>query len=587
MSEENKYMDDSFREMSENYQSTYHSEYWAEMESQLNDESLDDAFKVAAASSFVVPSMPDIGDISENMSNAFMDDAFKEAASQQQAAYSTAYFSEFESQKGDLEMNDAFTEASNATTASYSTDYWPDADVALRNEGLHYEYNPTYWAEAKSLLDIADRTQFFIRWSSVATILLLLSFLGLNGIDFNKAIAEAGQPNANSQENTVLSEKHISTTQADASYDQLISAFDAGYNSVSPIENNPAINYHGVAMINHPDNNDEKDDNVNYDSPNYVDPGPRFTNPHNRFLKDQPQLALMAENEEELDFDMNLNSDVVDNNDDVVKNDDAINNVHAVNNDDETNNDDEANNNDEANNDDVINNGDMNPDDIRHLPLPNISHDLLAYTPTAVTIEKYTPRPSHTFSLYGSAGIGREYGANYLEATRRLNGDLFETDVKISTRIKKPYEERVVTGGENDGFPLYKFSIAQPTLTAQGNYLASVLDKINIVPNPYYAYSAYETTKLDNRVKITNIPERCTITIFNMQGGLVRVFEKDDPLTSVDWDLKNHKGIPIAGGVYLIHIEVEIDTDNDGVMETYEKVIKWYGALRETDLDNL
>ncbi len=167
------------------------------------------------------------------------------------------------------------------------------------------------------------------------------------------------------------------------------------------------------------------------------------------------------------------------------------------------------------------------------------------------------------------------------------NADLFETDVKISTRIKKPYEERVVTGGENDGFPLYKFSIAQPTLTAQGNYLASVLDKINIVPNPYYAYSAYETTKLDNRVKITNIPERCTITIFNMQGGLVRVFEKDDPLTSVDWDLKNHKGIPIAGGVYLIHIEVEIDTDNDGVMETYEKVIKWYGALRETDLDNL
>ena len=46
-----------------------------------------------------------------------------------------------------------------------------------------------------------------------------------------------------------------------------------------------------------------------------------------------------------------------------------------------------------------------------------------------------------------------------------------------------------------------------------------------MVPNPYYAYSSYETTKIDTRVKITNLPERCTVNIFNMQGALVRSFE--------------------------------------------------------------
>jgi hypothetical protein len=107
--------------------------------------------------------------------------------------------------------------------------------------------------------------------------------------------------------------------------------------------------------------------------------------------------------------------------------------------------------------------------------------------------------------------------------------------------------------------------------------LSEVLDEINVVPNPYYAYSQYETSKLDNRIKITNLPEVCTVTIYNLHGTQVRQFRKADPLTSIDWDLKNERNVPIAGGVYLIHIEVP------GVGE---RVIKWFGILRPTDLDN-
>ena len=163
--------------------------------------------------------------------------------------------------------------------------------------------------------------------------------------------------------------------------------------------------------------------------------------------------------------------------------------------------------------------------------------------------------------------------------------ELLSSDVKISARVKKPYEEREVNG-ENEAYPLYQFSFDNPSIVGDGDRLTSVLDNINIVPNPYYAYSEYETGKRDNRVKITNLPERCEVTIFNMQGALVRNYIKDDPLTSVDWDLKNHQGIPIAGGLYLVHILIEIPDENGNIVEN-EKILKWYGVLRQPDLDNL
>lgn len=162
---------------------------------------------------------------------------------------------------------------------------------------------------------------------------------------------------------------------------------------------------------------------------------------------------------------------------------------------------------------------------------------------------------------------------------------LLATDAHLRLRINKPYENRLVQG-ENNGRPLYRFTIDKPTKVRDAKTLTSAIDNINIVPNPYYAYSAYETSKLDTRVKIVNLPERCSITIFNMQGALVRQFEKDDPLTSFDWDLKNHVNVPIAGGLYLVHIKVPI-TEADGSTTEQERILKWYGALRPPDLDNL
>ena len=158
-------------------------------------------------------------------------------------------------------------------------------------------------------------------------------------------------------------------------------------------------------------------------------------------------------------------------------------------------------------------------------------------------------------------------------------------DVTLKIRIGKPYArfnslalDSIPTNTENDLYPMYSFS-TEAIATSQ--YVASKastdLDLIGVVPNPYYAYSDYEHNALDNRVRIINLPEKCTIMIYNVNGTLIRTFTKDDPITSIDWDLKNSAGIPIAGGIYLLHVTDE--TSNE------EVIVKWFGSLRVEDFN--
>lgn len=165
------------------------------------------------------------------------------------------------------------------------------------------------------------------------------------------------------------------------------------------------------------------------------------------------------------------------------------------------------------------------------------------------------------------------------------NFDFLACDVKVKLRVVSPYRKRVFSLAfapdslaPNKGFPMYSFST--DNLATTKNDLATLqnsLDLINVVPNPYYAHNAYELTQIDNLVKFTNLPQICTISIYSVNGTLIRRFEKDNSLSYVDWDLKNTYGISIAGGVYVIHIDVP------GVGE---RIIKWFGALRPIDLNS-
>jgi hypothetical protein len=175
-------------------------------------------------------------------------------------------------------------------------------------------------------------------------------------------------------------------------------------------------------------------------------------------------------------------------------------------------------------------------------------------------------------------------------------------DVKIKIRVAKPYQryfstplpDNYVQQQENKSWPLYSFNTETIATTKESKEkYTSELDLINVVPNPYYAYDDYERSQIDNRIKIVNLPPKCVVTIFNVSGTVIRQFNVDksgipnprsstagintDAKTSIDWDLKNYAGIPIAGGAYLIHVKAE---------GLGERTIKWFGILRPTDLNS-
>lgn len=171
---------------------------------------------------------------------------------------------------------------------------------------------------------------------------------------------------------------------------------------------------------------------------------------------------------------------------------------------------------------------------------------------------------------------------------------LLDNDVKIRFRVTKPYRS-YVSGADpalNNNLPFYKFSTANLKPQVQQTEVAkNALNLINVVPNPYYAYSSYEINQIDNRVKIVNLPSKCVISIYTPGGALVRKFNRNvgqnnsagssygielNLDSSLDWDLKNSKGVPIASGIYIVHIAAE------GIGE---RTIKWFGVIRPIDLD--
>jgi len=179
---------------------------------------------------------------------------------------------------------------------------------------------------------------------------------------------------------------------------------------------------------------------------------------------------------------------------------------------------------------------------------------------------------------------------------------LLETDVKVRIRVSRKYRRGLsavfgsiapstnpnsvpypivldtLSAPQNKNYPMYSFTTNDLQVQkGQGVVAKNALDRINIVPNPYYAYSGYETSQTDNRVKITNIPQTCKIRIYTINGTLVRTFNKDDPNTYLDWDIKNQSNIPVASGLYIIHVDVP------GVGE---KILKWFGVIRPIDLDS-
>jgi hypothetical protein len=86
--------------------------------------------------------------------------------------------------------------------------------------------------------------------------------------------------------------------------------------------------------------------------------------------------------------------------------------------------------------------------------------------------------------------------------------------------------------------------------------MQDLLDGIGVVPNPYRGASAYEKSQLIDEVRFTGLPESATIRIFTLNGTLIRTLEKSGSGRTLPWDLTTDNQLPIASGLYLIHVDV-------------------------------
>jgi hypothetical protein len=163
------------------------------------------------------------------------------------------------------------------------------------------------------------------------------------------------------------------------------------------------------------------------------------------------------------------------------------------------------------------------------------------------------------------------------------------SDATIKLRVSRPYlryssrwyddPSQSPNASQNGGYPMYAFSTKGivPTKVERVEEVENLLQDINIVPNPYYGYSNYEQGALENYVRIVNLPANCKISIYTVNGTLIRTLTHGTDANSyVQWDLKNHASIPIASGVYIIHVNAP------GIGE---RTLKFFCNMRPTDLN--
>ncbi len=183
-----------------------------------------------------------------------------------------------------------------------------------------------------------------------------------------------------------------------------------------------------------------------------------------------------------------------------------------------------------------------------------------------------------------------------------IDDNLIPNDVIVKLRVESAYNrENVVNFGisgcnvldDNPSYELDFTGVASTELST--DQYEGALAEVNVVPNPYYAYSAYETSQFVNTVKVTNLPPKANVTIYSLDGKFIRQFRRDEVpsnkagsnpaaqqrqiIPDLEWNMKNFAGIPVASGVYLIHVEAP-DLGE-------ERTIKWFGVNRKFDPSGL
>ena len=115
---------------------------------------------------------------------------------------------------------------------------------------------------------------------------------------------------------------------------------------------------------------------------------------------------------------------------------------------------------------------------------------------------------------------------------------------------------RLITNKPNQVGTTFNFTAPAATMGNMDLAKADV-DKINVFPNPYYGDNPLEPSRFSIFVTFNHMPPTATVRIFNLAGSQVRKLEKEnDDNQFFNWDLLNESGLPVASGIYIVHIDM-------------------------------
>jgi hypothetical protein len=106
------------------------------------------------------------------------------------------------------------------------------------------------------------------------------------------------------------------------------------------------------------------------------------------------------------------------------------------------------------------------------------------------------------------------------------------------------------------GSDIYNFTTDGLAETFNAGLLKAEKKKINVFPNPYYAYNPEEPNRYNRFVTFNHLPQKATIRIFDLAGNQVRKLDKDNSSQFFNWDLRNESDLPVASGMYIAHIDI-------------------------------
>ncbi len=112
------------------------------------------------------------------------------------------------------------------------------------------------------------------------------------------------------------------------------------------------------------------------------------------------------------------------------------------------------------------------------------------------------------------------------------------------------YPNRVNTPADTFRFVTQAPKVGDVQLAAQD------VEKINAFPNPYYGFNLMESSRLVKYITFNHLPRKATIRIFNLAGVLVKTINKDSDSQFERWDLRNEHNLPVASGIYIVHIDM-------------------------------